>query len=75
LIAYAEKKNLKAIERENFAMAKRLYSTRAALNKIYSFKKDFKHHLKIKTLRCELPVVNMKKNKFNDDTYQNLFQE
>ena len=50
-------------------MAKRLYSTGAALKDIYAFKKDFKHHLKIKTLRCELPVVNMKKNKFNDESY------
>ena len=73
LDGYKRKKN-KEIERENFKLAKRLYGTGAALKEIYDFKKDFKHHLKIKSLRCELPMVDMKINTFNDDVYQNPFQ-
>ena len=52
LIEGAQRKKKREIEQANYALAKRLYSTRPALNKIYNFKKDYNHHLKIKSLRC-----------------------
>ena len=53
------------IEKENFRVAHKLYSTKAALAEKFNFKKDYDFHLKVKTLRCKFPVIDMKQNRFN----------
>jgi hypothetical protein len=53
------------IEKENYRVAHKLYSTKAALREKFDFKKDFAFHMKVKTLRCKFPVIDMKQNRFN----------
>ena len=53
------------IEKENYRVAHKLYSTKAALAEKFNFKKDYDLHLKVKTLRCKFPVIDMKQNRFN----------
>ena len=53
------------IEKENYRVAHKLYSTKAALKERFDFKKDFAFHMKVKTLRCKFPVIDMKQNRFN----------
>ena len=44
-------------------MAQRMYSTKGTLD---NFQKDFNQHLKVKTLRCQFPIIDMKQNKFGE---------
>ena len=59
------------IEMENLKMARKLYTIKSSIPARKSLEQEFKHHLKTKNLRCRLPIVNMKKNMFNENQLLN----
>jgi len=63
-----ERKRL--IEVENLKMAQKLFKIKSSLPARKSLEQEYRHHLKTKVLRCRLPIVNMKKNAWNDGSNQ-----
>jgi len=61
-----ERKRL--IELENLKMAQKLYKIKSSLPARKSLEQEYRHHLKTKVLRCRLPIVNMKKNLWNENS-------
>jgi len=59
------KSQRKVIEQDNMKMAKKLAFARSAIPALELLDKQFRSHLRAKHLRCELPIVNMKKNLFS----------
>ena len=55
----------KQIEYQNYKLATKLYTARAAINNTYETEKAYVKHQKLKSLRCKFPIIDMSKNIFH----------
>lgn len=59
------RENLRKIDEQNARFAKKLMFVNSSIPAFKTLNKEFNHHKKTKQLRCKWPIVNMKKNVFN----------
>ena len=43
----------------------KLYNTKSAVEESFNFHKDYDRHLRMKSLRCQFPIIDMKDNMFS----------